>query len=126
MIKVRVECAPEISVNADIEAIPEVSVVAEPDEAIEVCVEVQPDEAPEVEVDVASEPSEELEVDILAEFIPLGEYDHYKGDNTVVPTFEQQTLKTKNKVMDSDVNVEPINIKEIPNPAGGFTVIIGG
>lgn len=49
----------------------------------------------------------------------------YEGDSVVTPKFEEQTLNTKNKVMDSDVNVKPISVVETPNPSGGITVIIG-
>ena len=44
----------------------------------------------------------------------------------VTPKFENQTLKTKNKVMDFDVNVKTIPIEKISNSSGGNTVIIGG
>ena len=77
-------------------------------------------------IEVYIEPVPEISVEVLSELVPVGDYEHYEGDSFVVPKFEEQTLETKNKVMDFDVNVKPITVKEIPNPSGGYTVIIGG
>lgn len=49
----------------------------------------------------------------------------YQGSYEVIPTIDGNTLKTKGKYMNEDVIVRPIPYSEIPNKAGGVTVIIG-
>lgn len=61
-------------------------------------------------------------------YIPEGiSYDVYTGEYTVIPdTFDQIILDTEQKLMLGDVTVEPVPYYETTNPAGGFTVYIGG
>ena len=77
-------------------------------------------------VDIEIEAGKEISVDIMSELVPVGEYKHYDGEYSVTPKFENQTLKTKNKVMDFDVNVKTIPLEKVANSSGGNTVIIGG
>lgn len=50
----------------------------------------------------------------------------YAGEYAVVPTFDAQTLPTKNKTMRDDVVVQGIPFSEVSNPQDGITVTIGG
>lgn len=52
--------------------------------------------------------------------------DPYNGEYTVSPSFEIQTLETKNKYMRDDVEVEAIAVSRVSNLSGGTTVYIGG
>ena len=52
--------------------------------------------------------------------------DPYTGDYVVNPDFSGKTLETKNKTMDKDVTVHPIEVARVSNPSGGTTVYIGG
>ena len=58
--------------------------------------------------------------------VSLKDEGYYGGEYSVTPKFENQTLKTKNKVMGFDVNIKTIPIEKISNSSGGNTVIIGG
>lgn len=64
-----------------------------------------------------------VELEVLTS-IPYAET--YIGPYNVVPSFEEQTLQTKTKVMDDDVTVNPIQVSRTSNPQGGVTVYIGG
>ena len=77
-----------------------------------------------VEVEIIG--SQSVDVEIMGSIIPVGDYEHYDGDYSVTPKFEQQKLQTKNKVMDFDVDVKTIPIEKISNSSGGNTIIIGG
>lgn len=77
-------------------------------------------------IEIFVEPIQEVGVDIESELIPVGEYEHYDGEYSVTPKLENQTLKTKNKVMDFDIDLKKIPIEKISNSSGGNTVIIGG
>lgn len=48
----------------------------------------------------------------------------YTGPYTVTPKAEEQTLNTKDKVMDDDVTIESIPIYEVSNESGGTTFYI--
>lgn len=52
--------------------------------------------------------------------------EQYEGEYQITPSFEAQTLKTKNKLMADDVSVSAISVVRMSNPNGGTTVIIGG
>lgn len=52
--------------------------------------------------------------------------DPYTGDYVVNPDFSGKTLETKNKTMDEDVIVNPIEVARVSNPSGGTTIYIGG
>lgn len=77
-------------------------------------------------IEIFVEPIQEVSIDIESELVPVGDYEHYGGEYSVTPKFENQTLKTKNKVMDFDVNVKTIPLEKVANSSGGNTVIIGG
>ena len=77
-------------------------------------------------IEIFVEPIQEVSIDIESELTPVGDYERYDGDYYVTPKFENQTLKTKNKVMDFDVDVKTIPIEKVANSSGGNTVIIGG
>ena len=77
-----------------------------------------------VEVEIIG--SQSVDVEIIGSIVPVGDYEHYDGEYSVTPKFENQTLKTKNKVMDFDVNVKTIPLEKVANSSGGNTVIIGG
>ena len=49
----------------------------------------------------------------------------YEGPYEVIPRKVAQTLETADKLMISDVEVDPINYSEVDNPSGGLTVNIG-
>lgn len=52
--------------------------------------------------------------------------DWYDGETVVDPLlFESTVLGTKNKLMPDDVTVTPIQILDVDNPYGGYTVTIG-
>lgn len=77
-------------------------------------------------IEVYIEPVPEIYVEVLSELVPVGDYEHYKGDYSVTPKAQGQTLETKNKVMDFNVTVREIPYKETPNSGGrGMTVRIG-
>lgn len=50
----------------------------------------------------------------------------YEGAYAVTPTFEQQTLHTKDKLLTDDVIIDEISVVKVSNTSGGNTVIIGG
>lgn len=77
-------------------------------------------------IEVFIETTPEIGVEIQSELVPVGDYEHYGGEYSVTPKFENQTLKTKNKVMDFDVNIKTIPVEKVSNSSGGNTVIIGG
>ena len=77
-------------------------------------------------IEIFVEPIQEVSIDIESELVPVGDYEHYGGEYSVTPKFENQTLKTKNKVMDFDVNVKTIPLEKVANSSGGNTIIIGG
>ena len=56
----------------------------------------------------------------------LGDFDVYEGDYSVVPSITPQTLNTKYKSMEDDVEVESIPYQEVTNVSGGKTATIGG
>lgn len=77
-----------------------------------------------VEVEIIG--SQSVDVEIMGSIVSVGDYEHYGGEYSVTPKFENQTLKTKNKVMDFDVNIKTIPVEKVSNSSGGNTVIIGG
>ena len=52
--------------------------------------------------------------------------DIYDGSYTVDPTFNSQTIPTKDKTMADDISVSAIEVNSVSNPFGGNTVYIGG
>lgn len=62
----------------------------------------------------------------LNTILTANDFKHYKGEYTVNPDYVNQTLETKNLVMDKNVNVTPIMVRKTENKQGGFTVNIGG
>ena len=76
-------------------------------------------------INIEIKSTKETSIDILGELVPVGEYKHYKGDYSVIPRLESQTLKTENLVMDFDLEIQKIPIEKVTNTSGGNTVIIG-
>ena len=66
-----------------------------------------------------------LEVRVGGEFYRVGDYEFFDGPYQIKPTFENQTLKTKNMAMKDDVEIKPISVTKVSNQSGGNTVIIG-
>ena len=52
-------------------------------------------------------------------------YEPYDGEYVVVPSTVSQTLETRSKRLIDDVVVTEVPIAEVPNPAGGSTIVIG-
>ena len=52
-------------------------------------------------------------------------YNHYDGSYLITPKVYAQTMKTKDKVMDNNVNIEKIYCSQTENESGGYTVQIG-
>ena len=50
----------------------------------------------------------------------------YEGEYLVNPDFIGITLPTKDRVLNKDVTVNPIEVSRVSNPSGGTTVYIGG
>lgn len=70
-------------------------------------------------------PQTTLGVKVGGEFYRVGDYEFFDGPYKVKPTFENQTLKTKNMAMKDDVEIKPISVTKVSNQSGGNTVIIG-
>lgn len=70
--------------------------------------------------------SEELIFDSEFESVIGYNGEVYEGDYEIVPKFEEQTLKTKSKLMGDDITVLEIPVIKVSNPSGGKTIIIGG
>lgn len=49
----------------------------------------------------------------------------YEGDYNVIPSEEQQTLKTQNRYLKENVTVEPVPTYTVSNAGGGTTFVIG-
>ena len=56
----------------------------------------------------------------------LGGGETYRGDYEVTPTFSEQTLFTRSKLMTDDVTVHAIPLHQTTNKGGGYTAWIGG
>lgn len=65
-----------------------------------------------------------LEAELLSEIVEVTKYETYDGEYTVIPTLENQTLATADKLMKQDVTIEKIPHYEVSNNAGGTTFII--
>ncbi len=50
----------------------------------------------------------------------------YRGETTVTPSVDPQTLPTADTVLREDVTVREIPFYTTTNPSGGYTAIIGG
>lgn len=77
----------------------------------------------ELETVVAEEIEVEIDTAINAARV-IG--DVYDGAYTVAPSFDEQLLETKDKVMIDDVTIEPILVSRTTNVSGGRTIYIGG
>lgn len=53
-------------------------------------------------------------------------FQFYKGSYIIEPKFDNQTLYTKEKIMEKDIQIKPILVSVTSNNAGGNTVYIGG
>lgn len=54
------------------------------------------------------------------------EPDVYTGEIVVNPDFVGTVLNTRQKLLTSDISVNPIQVEEVSNTSGGVTVYIGG
>lgn len=52
-------------------------------------------------------------------------YTQYRGEYEVTPTFDEQRLETKNKMLNRDVKVNKIYVGKTINEGGGYTTYIG-
>lgn len=77
----------------------------------------------QIEAELGSIP--QIEAELGPARITVTEGEDYTGDYTVIPALEQQSLKTKNKVMRDDVTVKAIPLYRVSNSAGGMTISIG-
>lgn len=50
----------------------------------------------------------------------------YEGPYRVIPNFATQILQTKDKTLQENVTVTPIDVARVSNPSGGNTIYIGG
>ena len=60
--------------------------------------------------------------------IKVTEYDTpiYQGQTEVTPDFNGTVLDTAQKIVLSNITVNPIQVEYVSNPTGGRTVYIGG
>lgn len=65
-----------------------------------------------------------VKADVEAQITGRTSYEHYKGSYEVTPQTFRQSLETKSKVMDEDVEIKSIPYYEVSNPKG-YTVYIG-
>lgn len=61
-----------------------------------------------------------------AQVIHTGGGEPYTGSYHVIPTYDDQSLPTKDKQLSKNVTVEAISVNRVSNPQGGITVYIGG
>lgn len=52
-------------------------------------------------------------------------YPIYDGETDIIPRKIEQELNTEKKVLATNIVVKPIDRKEVTNPGGGQTIIIG-
>lgn len=52
--------------------------------------------------------------------------DIYEGEYEIAPSFDSQTLETRNKTLTEDILVKAIEVQTVTNLSGGKTVYIGG
>lgn len=63
----------------------------------------------------------------FGEFINSGSHAQiYRGPYEVIPTWQNQTLQTRDKMMEDNVLIYDIPLSETSNPEGGLTLNIGG
>lgn len=53
-------------------------------------------------------------------------YEIFSGPYAVVPLRTAQTLETKNKLLDDDIDISAVPLSTTSNSGGGKTVSIGG
>lgn len=90
--------------------------------------EIYLDVEPTVEVFplLVSDDSEEFSMEMDMSVVIGGQAPYYTGSYEVNPSFSEQTLETRNKILEEDVTVHAIEVSRTSNPAGGTTVYIGG
>ena len=76
-----------------------------------------------LDVDIGDEYNLDIETSINV--IHVGG-DPYGGPYIIKPEFDNQSLETKNKLMQDNVFVEAIAVSRVSNLSGGTTVYIGG
>ena len=114
---VYIENAPNVSVDLGADPQTDVTVNGNPETDVTI--------GEEEKIDIEVEQDKDISVDIDGVFIVAGEYEHYNGEYQAIPKFESQTLETKDKVMDFNVEIKPIPVEKVANTSGGNTVIIG-
>lgn len=85
-------------------------------------------------IEASITPQETIKAEVIPSSVIVGEVllsdasksNPYDGTYVVEPSFAQQILETKNKVMRDDVTVNAIEVARTSNPSGGTTVYIGG
>lgn len=65
-------------------------------------------------------------ITLVGKIAILDKYEEYDGEYSVVPGMEEQVLETEDKHLSENIIVAPIPYEEIPNAAGGYTIVIGG
>lgn len=61
----------------------------------------------------------------LKEVVTVYQNDFYEGEYTIIPSIEEQSMNTKDKLLKENVTIEAIPYYETSN-VSGKTVIIGG
>lgn len=59
-------------------------------------------------------------------YASTSEYPTYDGEVVAEPDFNGTVLQTSNKVLKSNITVNPIRVERTTNHSGGLTVYIGG
>lgn len=86
------------------------------------------------EIEVILQDSSELEIEFWEDSLEVTEEefvrviatdaDTYEGPYEAVPSWEQQTFGTANRLMSQDFAVDSIIKLEVPNDSGGLTLTI--
>ena len=75
--------------------------------------------------DISFDLAQDGESGVVTEVVK-SDYPFYTGDTVVDPDFVGRTLETAQKVVVTDIQVNPIQVESVSNPDGGRTVYIGG
>jgi hypothetical protein len=65
--------------------------------------------------------SEPISIQSISEGSIIADYD---GDYVVIPSAEEQTLPTKQRILKDDIIIEATPYAEVSNPSGGYTATI--
>lgn len=75
----------------------------------------------EIDLDLAQDGESGVVTEVIR-----SDYPFYTGQTVVDPDFVGTVLETAQKVVVSDITVNPIEVARTSNPQGGKTVYIGG